>query len=67
MCHYYILALSCIYPAEDRAKYFLQSVGNVYEIGSILQISYNKEILLFAQCLWFSLVKYCHLCSNKSR
>ncbi len=30
---------------------FLQIVGYVYKIESILQISYNKEILLFSQCL----------------
>ncbi len=34
---------------------FLQSVGNVYNIGSILQVSYNKEILLFAQCLQWAM------------
>ena len=34
---------------------FLQSVGNVYKIGSILQISlFNKEILLFSQCTYHS-------------
>ncbi len=40
------------YPASILQRIepnFLLSVGNVYEIGSILQISYNKEILLFAQ------------------
>ncbi len=46
----YILALSCIYPAEDRAKF----PTKCRKFVSILQISYNKEILLFTQCVFGS-------------
>ena len=43
-----------LYPAailERIEPNFLQHVGNMYEIGSILQISCNEEIQLFAQCI----------------
>ncbi len=43
MCHY--IYFSPILLQRIEPNFPQQSVGNVYKIGSILQISYNKEIL----------------------